>query len=62
MGTTNSEVVRLVAAVLKLAAAFFFVFPVAGLVAAVDFGLVFLGPAIFLVSVTLGCDGASVTV
>jgi hypothetical protein len=29
--------------------------------AAVDFGLGFLGPAVFLVAVTLGCEGASVT-
>jgi hypothetical protein len=48
----------LVVAVLTLAAAFFFVFPAAGLVAAVDFGLGCLGPAVFLVAVTLGCDGA----
>jgi len=49
------------ASVLTLAAAFFFGFPAAGLVAAVDFGLGFLGPAVFLVAVTLGCMGASVT-
>jgi len=49
------------AAVLTLAAAFFFEFPAAGLVAAVDLGSSFLGPAIFLVAVTLGCSGASVT-
>jgi hypothetical protein len=30
-----------------------FVFPASGLVAAVDFGLGFLGPAIFLLAVTL---------
>ena len=35
--------------------------PSAGLVAAADFGLGFLGPAVFLVAVTLGCEGASVT-
>ena len=58
-GTTSSVVVGLAAAVLTLAAAFFFVFPAAGLVAAVDFG--FLGPSVFLVAVTLGCEGASVT-
>ena len=40
---------------------FFFVFSAAGLVTAVDFGLVILGPAVFLVAVTLGCEGASVT-
>ena len=61
MGTTSSGVVGLAAAVLTLAVAFFFVFPAAGLVAAADFGLGFLGPAVFLVAVTLGCEGASVT-
>jgi hypothetical protein len=49
------------AAVLTLTADFFFVFLAAGLVAAVDFGLGFLGPAIFLVAVILGCEGASLT-
>ena len=39
VGTTRSGVVSLAAA-----AAFFFVFPAAGLVAAVDFGLGFVGP------------------
>jgi hypothetical protein len=47
-------------AVLTLAAAFFFVFPAAFLVAAVDFGLGFLDPAFSLVAVTVGCEGASV--
>jgi hypothetical protein len=61
VGTTKSGTVGLAVAVFTLAAAFFFVFPAAGLVAAVDFGLGFLGPAVFLVAVTLGCDGASVT-
>ena len=51
----------LAAAVLTLAAAFFFEFPAAGFVAAVDLGSSFLGPAVFLVAVTLGCSGASVT-
>ena len=51
----------LATAVLTLAAAFFSVFPAAGLVAAVDFGLGFLGPAVFLVAVTSGCEGTSVT-
>jgi hypothetical protein len=37
--TTKSGVLGLMAAVLTLALAFFFVFPAAGLVAAVDFGL-----------------------
>jgi hypothetical protein len=61
VGTTRSGVVGLVALVLTLAAAFFFVFPAAGIVAAVDFGLGFLDPAVFLVAVTLGCEGASLT-
>ena len=60
VGTTSSGVEGLAAAVLTLAAAFFF-FTAAGLVAAADFGLGFLGPAVFLVAVTLGCEGASVT-
>ena len=51
----------LAAAVLTLAAALFFACPVAGLVAAGDFGLDFLVPVFFLVVVTLGCEGASVT-
>jgi hypothetical protein len=53
--------VDLAAAVFTLVAAFFFDFPAAGLVAAVDLGSGFLGPAIFLVAVTLGCLGTSVT-
>ena len=61
VGTTRSGVVGLAAAVLTLAAAFFFDFPAASLVAAVDFGLGSLGPAVFLVAVTFGCEGASVT-
>jgi hypothetical protein len=52
----------LATAVLTLAAAFFFVFPAADLVAAVDFGLGFLVPAVYLVTVTLACEGASLTV
>jgi hypothetical protein len=51
----------LAAAVLTLAAAFFFGLSVAGLVAAVNFSLGFLGPAVFLVAVTLGCVNAFVT-
>ena len=51
----------LAVAVLTLAVAIFFVFSATGLVAAVDFGLGFLGPAFFLVAVTLGCEGVSVT-
>ena len=61
LGTTSSGVVGWAVAVLTLAAAFFFAFPVAGLVAAGDFGLDFLGPAFFLVAATLGCEGTSVT-
>ena len=61
-GTTISGIVGLLATVLTLAVAFFIVFPGAGVVAAADFGLGFLGPADFLVAVTLGCEGASVTV
>jgi len=53
--------VGLAAAGLRLAAAFFFVFPAADLVAAVNFGLGTLGPVVFLVAVSLGCEGASVT-
>ena len=55
--TTRSGVVGLAAAVFILAAVFLFVFPAAGLVAAADFGLGFLGPSIFLVVVTLDCEG-----
>lgn len=40
-------------AVLTLASVFFFGFPEAGLVAAVDIGLGFLVPAIFLVAVAI---------
>ena len=55
------EVVGLTAVVFTLAAAFFFDFPAAGLVAPVDLGLGFLGQAVFLVAVTLACLGTSVT-
>ena len=60
-GPTVRGAVGLAAGVLKLAAAFFLGFLAAGLVAAVDLGLDFLGPAFFLVTGTLGCVGASVT-
>ena len=60
MGTTRSGVVRLAAAVFTLAAAFFFDFPAAGLFAAVDLGSGFLGRAVFLVAVILGCLDTSV--
>jgi len=61
VGITRSVVVCLAAAVFTLLAAFFFDFPAAGLVAAVDLGSGFLGLAVFLVAVTLGCSGPSVT-
>jgi hypothetical protein len=61
VGTTRSGVVGLAVEVLILAATFFFGFPAAGLVVAVYLGLGFLGPAVFLVAVTLGCLGNSVT-
>jgi hypothetical protein len=61
VGATRSGVVGLAAAVLTLTAAFFFGLTAACLVAAVDFSLGFLGPAVFLVAVTLDCVGASVT-
>jgi hypothetical protein len=46
VGTNRSGVVGSAVAILTLAAAFFFVFPAAGLVAAVDFGVGFLDPAL----------------
>jgi hypothetical protein len=55
VGTTRSGVVVLAAAVLTFAAAFFFDFPAAGLVAVVHLNSGFLGPNVFLVAVTLGC-------
>jgi hypothetical protein len=61
VGTTRKGVVCLAATVLTLVATFFFGFPAAHLVASVDLGLDFLGPAFFLVAVTLGCVGTSIT-
>jgi hypothetical protein len=61
VGTTRSGVVGFEAAVLTLAASFFLDFQGAGLVVAVDLGLGFLGLAVFLVAVTLGCLDAPVT-
>lgn len=61
MGTTRSGDVGLAAAGLTLAAAFFLVFPAAGLGCAVGLGSGFLGLAVFLVAVTLCCSGASMT-
>ena len=60
-GTNRSGVMGLTSAVLTLAAAFILGFPAAGLVAAVDLGLDFLGLAVFLVLVTLVYLDASVT-
>jgi hypothetical protein len=60
-GITMSRVVGLVASVLTHEVALFFGFPAAGLRSAVDLGSGFLGLAVFLVSVTLGCSVASVT-
>jgi hypothetical protein len=48
--------VGLSVAFLTLADVSFFFFPVADLVARVDFGLGFLGPDVFLVAGTLGCE------
>jgi hypothetical protein len=53
--------VGLGAVVLTLTVGFFLGFPVAGLRATVGLGSGFLGLAVFLVAVTLGCLGASVT-
>jgi energy-converting hydrogenase Eha subunit G len=61
VGTIISGVGGLAVAVLTLAVAFFFVFPEAGLVAAVDLGLGILDPTVVLVAVTVGCECASVT-
>jgi hypothetical protein len=60
VGCTWYGFVCLAAVVLTLAAAFLY-FLTADLVAAVDLGSGFLGPDVFLVVVTLGCLGASVT-
>ena len=59
--TTRLDVLGLSATVLTLVAAFLFGFTVAGLGAAVVFGPSFLSLAVFLVVVTFGCFGASVT-
>jgi hypothetical protein len=60
-GDHHVGIVSLAAAILTLAAAFFFVFPAAGLRPAADLGFGFLSLAVFLEAVTLGCSGASVT-
>jgi hypothetical protein len=61
VGTNRSVVVGLAAVVLTLGVVFFLGFPAAGLGAVVDFGSGFLGLAVFLVAVTLGCLGDSLT-
>jgi hypothetical protein len=60
-GATSCGVVVLASEILTLAAAFFFVFPAAGVGRAGDLFSGFLGPVAFLVSVTLGWLGNSVT-
>jgi hypothetical protein len=61
VGITSFGVVGLATTVLTLAAAFFFDFPAADLGADGDWGSGFLGLAVILVAVILGCSGASVT-
>ena len=51
----------LAATVITLEALFFFGFLADGLVAAIDLGFGFLGPAVFLVAATLDCVVAYVT-
>jgi hypothetical protein len=60
-GTNSLGIEGLAAVVLILTTAFFLVLPVARLGAAVDLESGFLNLAFFLVAVTLGCSGASVT-
>jgi hypothetical protein len=60
-GATRLGVEGLAAAVLTLVAAFLLALPVARLAAAVGLGSGFLGLAVSLVAVTMGCIGASVT-
>jgi hypothetical protein len=60
-GTTRLGVVGLAAPVLTLVAAFLLALPVARLGAAVCLGSGFLGLALSLVAVTIGCTGAFVT-
>ena len=54
-------VVGLAAAFFTLASAFLFDFPTAGIAAAVELGSGFLGPAVCMVAVILGCLCTSVT-
>jgi hypothetical protein len=60
-GTTSFGVEGLAAVVLTIVAAFLLALPVARLGAAVGLGSSFLGLAVSLVAVTIGCTGASVT-
>ena len=60
-GDHHSGVVGLAAAVSTLAVAFFFGFPPAVLVYAVELDSGFLGLVIFLLAVSLDCVGASET-
>ena len=53
--TTSLGVVDLAAVVLSLEAAFFLGFPIAGVGVSVGLGTGFLGLAVFLVAVNLGC-------
>ena len=61
MGTNRFGGVVLAAAVFALAADFFLGFSAARLRATEDLGSGFLGLAVCLVAVTLGCSGAFVT-
>jgi hypothetical protein len=60
VGTTSFGFVRLAAAVSTIATVFFLGFAAAGLGAAAGLVWGFLGLAVFLVAVTLGCFSASV--
>ena len=61
VGFISSGAVGLPATVITLEAVFSFVFLATGLVAAIDLGFGFLGPAVSLVAATLDCVGDSVT-
>ena len=61
MGSTSLGVVGLAAAVSAIVTAFFLGFAAAGLGAAAVLGSGFLGLAVLLVAVTLGCLGASMS-
>ena len=61
VATTRLDVAGVEATVLTPVAAFFLDFPKTHLGAAVDLGSVFLGPAVSVLSVTVGFSSASVT-